>query len=109
MGPSWVQNEWFIYNTTPQNNSRKKWQSLSTASHDGHYKPPISLDILKSAVEFLKSNLPADDLVQPIHHHHNQFLINMQVHHPHQWGPLPGNWLAAHIADLTPDLQVLLS
>ena len=24
-------------------------------------------------------------------------------------GPLPGNWLAAHIADLTPDLQVLLS
>ena len=24
-------------------------------------------------------------------------------------GPLPGNWLAAGIADLTPDLQVLLS
>ena len=24
-------------------------------------------------------------------------------------GPLPGNWLAARIADLTPDLQVLLS
>ena len=24
-------------------------------------------------------------------------------------GPFPGNWLAAHIADLTPDLQVLLS
>ena len=24
-------------------------------------------------------------------------------------GPLPGNWLAACIADLTPDLQVLLS
>ena len=24
-------------------------------------------------------------------------------------GPFPGNWLAARIADLTPDLQVLLS
>ena len=24
-------------------------------------------------------------------------------------GPLPGNWLAARIADLTSDLQVLLS
>ena len=24
-------------------------------------------------------------------------------------GPLPGNWLAAHIAHLTPDLQMLLS
>ena len=36
------------------------------------------------------------------------FLINVQVqgHHPH---PFPGNWLAARIADLTPDLQVLLS
>ena len=33
--------------------------------------------------------------------------INMQVqgHHPHQWGPFPGNRLAARIADLTPDLQ----
>ena len=39
------------------------------------------------------------------------FLINMQVqgHHPHQLAPLPGNWLAARIAYLTPDLQVLLS
>ena len=33
----------------------------------------------------------------------------MQGHHSHQWGPLPGNCLAARIADLTPDLQVLLS
>ena len=34
------------------------------------------------------------------------FLINMQVrgHHPHQWAPF-----AARIADLTSDLQVLLS
>ena len=39
------------------------------------------------------------------------FFINVQVqgHHPHQWAPFPGNWLAARIADLTPDLQVLLS
>ena len=34
------------------------------------------------------------------------FLINAQVQGHH---PLPGNWLAAHLADLTPDLQVLLS
>ena len=27
----------------------------------------------------------------------------------HISGPLPGNWLDAHIADLTPDLKVLLS
>ena len=39
-----------------------------------------------------------------------RFLINVQVHHLHQcMGPFPGNWLAAHIADLAPDLQVLLS
>ena len=40
-----------------------------------------------------------------------RFLINMQMqgHHPHQWPPLPGNWLAARIADLSPDLQMLLS
>ena len=36
---------------------------------------------------------------------HNTIL---QEHHPHQ-GPLPNNWLAARIADLTPHLQVLLS
>ena len=41
--------------------------------------------------------------------HHNQiFFINMQVqgHHPHQWAPFQ---VTALIADLTPDLQVLLS
>ena len=27
----------------------------------------------------------------------------------HLWAPLPGSWLAAHMADLTPDLQVYLS
>ena len=41
----------------------------------------------------------------------NGFLINMQVQgqHPHQWAPLPSSWLAACMADLTPDLQVCLS
>ena len=36
------------------------------------------------------------------------FFINMQVQgqYPHQWAPLPDSWLAAHMADLTPDLQV---
>ena len=29
--------------------------------------------------------------------------------HIHNSGPLPGNWLAARMADLTPDLQVSLS
>ena len=39
------------------------------------------------------------------------FLINMQVQgqHPNQWAPLPDSWLAARMADLTPDLQVYLS
>ena len=35
-----------------------------------------------------------------------RFFINM--HHPHKWAPLAGNWLAAR-TDLTPYLQVLLS
>ena len=49
--------------------------------------------------------LPADN-----HHIIIRLLINVQVqgHHPHQCAPFPGNWLAARIADLTPDLQVLL-
>ena len=36
----------------------------------------------------------------------SRFLINVHVqgHHPHQRVPLPGSWLVAHIADLTPDL-----
>ena len=29
--------------------------------------------------------------------------------HIHNSGPFPGNWLAACMADLTPDLQVCLS
>ena len=42
-----------------------------------------------------------------------RFLINVQLQ-GHQciratMGPLPGNWLAARIADLTPDLQLFLS
>ena len=38
------------------------------------------------------------------------FLINMQVQGQHPYhGPLPGSWLAARMADLTPDLQVCLS
>ena len=44
------------------------------------------------------------------HHHHRIFdsragigAISTTV------GPLPGNWLAARMADLTPDLQVSLS
>ena len=37
--------------------------------------------------------------------------VNVQVQgqHPHQWAPLPGSWLAARMADFTPDLQVCLS
>ena len=42
-----------------------------------------------------------------------RFLINVQVQgqHPHQWAPplFPDSWLAACMADLTPDLQVCLS
>ena len=36
------------------------------------------------------------------------FFINVQVQgqYPHQWPPLPDSWLAARMADLTPDLQV---
>ena len=39
------------------------------------------------------------------------FLINVQAHGASSTsvGPFPGNWLAARIADLTPNLQVLLS
>ena len=39
------------------------------------------------------------------------FLINVQVQgqHPHQWPPLPDSWLAARMADLTPDLHRFLS
>ena len=36
-------------------------------------------------------------------------IVQMQGQHPHQWAPLPGSWLAARMADLTPDLQVRLS
>ena len=45
------------------------------------------------------------------HHIIMGFLINVQVQgqHPHQWTPLPDSWLAASMADLTPDLQVRLS
>ena len=40
-----------------------------------------------------------------------RFLINVQVQgqHPLQWGPLPDSWLAARMADLTPDLHIFLS
>ena len=36
------------------------------------------------------------------------FFINMQVQgqFSHLWAPLPDSWLAACMADLTPDLQV---
>ena len=39
------------------------------------------------------------------------FSINVPVQgqHPHQWTPLPDSWLAARMADFTPDLQVCLS
>ena len=40
--------------------------------------------------------------------HNQSFDWKEQEHHPHQ-GSLPGNWLVARIADLTPDLQMLLS
>ena len=45
------------------------------------------------------------------HHIIMGFLINVQVQGASSTsvGPFPGNWLAARIADLTPDLQVLLS
>ena len=38
------------------------------------------------------------------------FFVNVQVQgqYPHQWAPFPGSWLAARMADLTPDLQLSL-
>ena len=44
------------------------------------------------------------------HHHHNQ-IFDLRAGagaSSTSVGPFPGNWLAARIADLTPDLQVLL-
>ena len=43
------------------------------------------------------------------HHHHNQIFDKRAGASSTSVGPLPDNWLAACIADLTPDLQVLLS
>ena len=45
------------------------------------------------------------------HHHHNRIFDKRAGAGASSTsvGPFPGNWLAARIADLTPDLQVLLS
>ena len=49
--------------------------------------------------------------LQYIHNHHNQSFDERAGAGASSTsvGPLSGNWLAACIADLTPDLQVLLS
>ena len=48
----------------------------------------------------------------PGHHHHHNRIFDLRAGagaSSTSVGPFPGNWLAARIADLTPDLQVLLS
>ena len=36
-----------------------------------------------------------------------RFFINVQIQgkYTHQWAPIPDSWLAAHMANLTPDLH----
>ena len=48
--------------------------------------------------------------VNMYHHHHQIFDQRADIGDISTTvGPLPGNWLAARMADLTPDLQVSLS
>ena len=50
-------------------------------------------------------------MVHIISYHHNQIFDSRAGAGASSTsvGPFPGNWLAARIADLTPDLQMLLS
>ena len=64
--------------------------------------------ILSCALGAQKNHL-TEIILLSHHHHHNQIFDKRAGASSTSVGPLPDNWLAARIADLTPDLQVLHS